>query len=70
VSALDGRSLGRREDASRVIAELCHLPLAIAQAAAYRLANKVSFQGYLALLKEQEEDVVELLSEDFEVDGR
>lgn len=42
------------------------LPLAISQAAAYINENGLAAADYLSLLEEQEEDVIELLSEDFE----
>ncbi|KAL4732890.1 hypothetical protein BDV11DRAFT_210631 [Aspergillus similis] len=46
------------------------LPLAITQASAYIIENRISLSDYLALLQEQEEDAVELLSEDFRDPGR
>jgi tetratricopeptide (TPR) repeat protein len=44
--------------------------LAIAQASAYIIENGISLSAYLALLQEQEQDAVELLSEDFRDPGR
>lgn len=53
-----------------VTTKLCQkvefLPLAISQAAAYINENGLTTADYLSLLEEQEEDVIELLSEDFE----
>ncbi|KAF1809665.1 HET-domain-containing protein [Eremomyces bilateralis CBS 781.70] len=50
--------------------DLTYLPLAIVQAAAYINANGTSIADYLSLLDEQDESMIELLSEDFEDDGR
>src|SRR6185312_12025784 len=58
------------EDAKAVLQELTHLPLAIVQAAAYISQNGITLQEYLSLLNEQEAEVVELLSEDFEDEWR
>ncbi|OIW26061.1 HET-domain-containing protein [Coniochaeta ligniaria NRRL 30616] len=59
-----------QEDASSLLARLTYLPLAIVQAAAYINENGLSLREYLSLLEEQEEDVIDLLSEDFEDEGR
>ncbi len=59
----------RHKEGEALIKELCHLPLAIVQAAAYIEANQSSFEEYLDLLNEQEEDVVKLLSEEFGDEG-
>ncbi|KAL5042737.1 hypothetical protein BDW71DRAFT_134617 [Aspergillus fruticulosus] len=48
-----------------LLEQLTFLPLAIAQAAAYITAKGTTVSCYLMLLKEQEADVVELLSKDF-----
>ncbi|OJD10373.1 hypothetical protein AJ78_08591, partial [Emergomyces pasteurianus Ep9510] len=50
--------------------QLTFLPLAITQAAAYVNENDIGLAEYIALLQEQEHNVVELLSEDFEDEGR
>jgi hypothetical protein len=50
--------------------QLTFLPLAIAQAAAYVNENDIRLTDYITLLWEQELDVIELLSEDFEDEGR
>ncbi|EEA27372.1 kinesin light chain, putative [Talaromyces marneffei ATCC 18224] len=50
--------------------QLALLPLAITQAAAYINENEIGLSTYVALLEEQESHVIELLSEDFEDDGR
>lgn len=64
---------GLLNDSHAVLAlleQLTFLPLAVAQAAAYMSENSISVSDYLLLLREQEADVVELLSEDFGDDGR
>ncbi|KAJ4145871.1 hypothetical protein LMH87_004703 [Akanthomyces muscarius] len=59
----------RHEEGHALIKKLCHLPLAIVQAAAYIDANQSSCAEYLDLLDEKEEDVVKLLSENFGDEG-
>ncbi|KAJ6002315.1 Tetratricopeptide-like helical [Penicillium canescens] len=53
-----------------LLEQLGFLPLAINQAAAYINENKLVLSDYLSLLKERETDAAELLSEEFEDDGR
>ncbi|KAH8704126.1 hypothetical protein BGW36DRAFT_335315 [Talaromyces proteolyticus] len=55
-----------------LLEKLTFLPLAITQAAAYVNENSINLSEYLALLQEkgQEQDVIQLLSEDFEDDHR
>ncbi|KAL3472077.1 TPR-like protein [Aspergillus californicus] len=53
-----------------LLEQLAFLPLAINQAAAYINENKIVLSDYLSLLKERETDAAELLSEEFEDDGR
>ncbi|KAF7173406.1 hypothetical protein CNMCM6106_007488 [Aspergillus hiratsukae] len=53
-----------------LLEQLAFLPLAIAQASAYIIENGISLSTYLALLQEQEQGAVELLSEDFRDPGR
>ncbi|KAK5077403.1 hypothetical protein PMZ80_011240 [Knufia obscura] len=57
-------------DATALLAALTHLPLAIAQAAAYINANGITLADYLSLLDEKEEETIEVLSEEFEDGGR
>jgi tetratricopeptide (TPR) repeat protein len=59
-----------QEDASILMEELTYLPLAIIQAASYMNENGITVPEYLMLLREKEEEVIDLLSEDFEDDGR
>ena len=58
------------QEAVKLLKELAFLPLAIVQAAAYINVNQITLAKYLKLLAEQEEDVVDLLSKDFEDEGR
>ncbi|KAH8645473.1 hypothetical protein BX600DRAFT_519485 [Xylariales sp. PMI_506] len=54
------------EIAKELLQELTHLPLAIAQAAAYLNRKRhVTIQGYLKLLRGTEDDMVSLLSREF-----
>ncbi|KAE8413586.1 hypothetical protein BDV36DRAFT_27700 [Aspergillus pseudocaelatus] len=53
-----------------LLEQLAFLPLAITQAAAYIIENGINLSTYLALLQEQEQDAIELLSEDFRDPGR
>jgi tetratricopeptide (TPR) repeat protein len=62
--------LASRQGALKLLEQLTFLPLAIVQAAAYINENGNTLSEYLSLLEEQEQDVVELLSEDFEDDRR
>ena len=58
------------QDAAALLSRLAYLPLAMVQAAAYINANKMSVGDYLSLLVQQEEEVIELLSQDFEDETR
>ncbi|KAK0756133.1 hypothetical protein N5P37_011345 [Trichoderma harzianum] len=59
-----------QQDVEALLVQLMYLPLAIVQAAVYINTNGIALGDYLSLLEEQEEDVIDLLSEDFEDDGR
>ena len=60
-----------KERTAALLKELCFLPLAISQAAAYINENDITRLGdYLSLITAQEGDMGKLLSEDFEDDGR
>ncbi|KIV99983.1 uncharacterized protein PV09_08491, partial [Verruconis gallopava] len=58
------------QDAKILVQELTYLPLAIVQATAYINENTTTLKDYLLLLKEQEENMIELLSEEFEDEWR
>jgi hypothetical protein len=62
--------VNNRPDTTALLKELTYLPLAIIQAAAYINENGIAFVDYLSLLTYQEEEVIDLLSEEFEDDGR
>lgn len=59
-----------KEDVKALLIKLAFLPLALVQAAAFINENGIALTDYLSLLNDQEEDVVDLLSEEFEDDGR
>jgi len=69
-SLIDQKLLNNHQDTIKLLEQLTFLPLAIAQAAAYINANGMTLAEYLSLLEDQEQNVVELLSEDFEDEGR
>jgi tetratricopeptide (TPR) repeat protein len=63
---LVGHDLTANGDAAKaLLTQLAFLPLAIVQATAYIKANGISIADYLALLIQQDESAIELLSEDF-----
>jgi nucleoside phosphorylase/tetratricopeptide (TPR) repeat protein len=62
--------LGDPTASATLLEQLSFLPLAITQASAYILENGIDLLTYLSLLQEQEQDAVELLSEDFKDPGR
>jgi hypothetical protein len=62
--------INNASDTKDLLEQLIYLPLAIVQAAAYINENQIIFADYLSLLADQEEEVIKLLSEEFEDDGR
>lgn len=58
------------QDSVKLFHQLTFLPLAIVQAAAYINENGITLPKYSSLLEDQEQDVIELLSEEFEDEGR
>jgi hypothetical protein len=56
--------------ATQLLRQLSCLPLAIIQAASYINETRISIATYLSLLERQENEVVELLSQDFEDEWR
>lgn len=62
--------LDAKQDAHDLLTRLTFQPLAMTQAAAYINKNGITLSEYVSLLSEQEEDVIELLSEDFNDMGR
>ncbi|KAI9763277.1 MAG: hypothetical protein M1839_006524, partial [Geoglossum umbratile] len=69
-SLLNPTLIQHRGDTLQLLDQLTFLPLAIVQAAAYINENGITLSDYLPLLAEQEEDVIDLLSEEFEDDWR
>jgi hypothetical protein len=67
---IDPSLVNNTSDTKSLLKELTYLPLAIVQAAAYISENRITFAVYLSLLADQEEEVIELLSEEFEDNGR
>jgi tetratricopeptide (TPR) repeat protein len=67
---IDPKLIDNRHDTNALLSQLTYLPLAIVQAAAYINENCISIADYLSLLEDQEEEVIDLLSEEFEDDGR
>ena len=67
------KSLIRPDDpqmCAQLLYQLTYLPLAIVQAAAYINANEIFIAEYLSFLEETEESTINMLSEDFEDEGR
>lgn len=62
--------LHSRQDTLELLQQLTLLPLAIVQVGAYINVKGITFSDYLLLLKDQEQEVIDLLSEDFEDDWR
>ncbi len=67
-------NLGREDIASSELlalsSRLDHLPLALAQAAAFIEANTIAVDEYLQCLNKSDQNLVDLLSEEFETVGR
>jgi tetratricopeptide (TPR) repeat protein len=53
-----------------LLQKLTYLPLAVVQAAAYINENQITLSEYAALLEDTEQNIVDILSEEFEDDGR
>jgi hypothetical protein len=60
----------RQNDMSTLLENLANLPLAISQASAFINETGCSISDYLELLRQQEDDIIDLLSKDFEDSGR
>ena len=57
-------------ESSALSSRLEHLPLALVQAAAFIQENTIAVSKYLELLDSSDQDLVDLLREEFETDGR
>ncbi|RYP67309.1 hypothetical protein DL771_007327 [Monosporascus sp. 5C6A] len=66
---LDGVGIASGE-LSALSSRLEHLPLALVQAAAFIQENAITVSEYFRLLDKGDQDLVDLLSEEFETDGR
>ncbi|KAL2195254.1 hypothetical protein P885DRAFT_70825 [Corynascus similis CBS 632.67] len=66
---LDGIIFASNE-LSTLSSRLEHLPLALVQAAAFIQENTINVSKYLELLDRSDQDLVDLLSEEFETEGR
>ncbi|MCJ1279782.1 hypothetical protein MMC21_007606 [Puttea exsequens] len=69
-SLIRKQSLQDRAVTAELLTELTHLPLAIAQAAAYLDTMQISIQEYLSLLRNTEQDTISLLSREFRDETR
>ncbi|KAH6677400.1 hypothetical protein B0J14DRAFT_615581 [Halenospora varia] len=58
------------DDAKKLVRHLTYLPLAIKQAAAFINQEKISISQYLEIYESSDQELVELLSIDFEDQGR
>ncbi|CAI6342365.1 unnamed protein product [Periconia digitata] len=69
-SLIDQDLLEDEQATADLLLKLTRLPLAIVQAAAYINENQISLSEYVALLDDTEQNQIELLSEEFEDEGR
>ncbi|RDW68977.1 uncharacterized protein DSM5745_08737 [Aspergillus mulundensis] len=69
-SLIDKNLLDDTATGMALLEQLSFLPLAITQATAFINENGISLCDYLDLLREQEEDVSDLLSKDYDDEGR
>jgi len=53
-----------------LLQKLTHLPLAVVQAAIYINENQITFSKYIVLLNNTEQNIINILSEEFEDEGR
>ena len=69
-SLIDKSLIGGKDVIAKLLDNLTHLPLAIKQAAAYMNKNTMSVFDYLGLYEANDEDLIHLLSAEFEDQGR
>jgi hypothetical protein len=67
---IDPEILNNQQMTQELLKRLIFLPLAIVQAAAYINENGITLSEYLLLLEDKEQNVIEVLSENFEDEGR
>jgi tetratricopeptide (TPR) repeat protein len=69
-SLIDKSLMGEKDVTAKLLDNLTHLPLAIKQAAAYMNENTMSVFEYLELYEADDEELIYLLSVEFEDQGR
>ena len=69
-SLVEKSLMGGKDVTTKLLDNLTHLPLAIKQAAAYMNKNSMSVSDYLGIYEAKDEELVYLLSVDFEDQGR
>ena len=69
-SLIDKTLMGGKEVTDKLLDNLAHLPLAIKQAAAYMNKNSISVSDYLGLYEANDDELIYLLSQDFEDQAR
>jgi hypothetical protein len=69
-SLIDKSLMGGKDVIAKLLDNLTRLPLAIKQAAAYMNKNNMSIFDYLGLYEANDEDLIYLLSAEFEDQGR
>ncbi|KAJ5844751.1 hypothetical protein N7534_008420 [Penicillium rubens] len=69
-SLVDKEVLNDTESTRKLLRRLTFLPLAIVQAASFVNENRTTLASYVQLLDGQEQNAIDLLSEDFEDEGR
>ncbi|KAH0562201.1 hypothetical protein GP486_003102 [Trichoglossum hirsutum] len=69
-SLIDLDLLADDQATAELLRKLTYLPLAIIQAAAYINSNQISLSEYASLLDDTEENLIDILSEEFEDEGR
>lgn len=67
---IDSGLLENHQATVKLLTQLTFLPLAIVQAAAYINENGISVSDYLSLFDDTEENIITVLSEEFEDEGR
>jgi len=70
ISLIEQGLIEEQDVTTKLLDNLTHLPLAIKQAAAYMNENTMSASNYLKIYEESDEELIYLLSEEFEDHGR
>jgi len=69
-SLSDTQLIADTESALKLLSQLTYLPLAIKQASAYMQENQIPVTTYLEIYETSEEELIHLLSRDFQDEGR